>query len=93
MNNRAFFFKIFCFLVATLLLSNMIIDIRLTEIPYLNIMMQFGLMILLIDFGLHAKVQKEKEPIDQKPTSHHFLASKFGLSTMLIGFLVQSFSI
>lgn len=93
--NSSVIFRIFCFLTVTLLLSNIVSDFRLTEPPYLNIMMQLGLMIFLIDLGFHVKTNNEDESNEQSISSsnYHFLASKFGLGTIAIAFLIQSFSI
>ena len=91
--SRSSIFKIFCFLAAIILLTNIISDFRLTEAPYLQIITQFGLMAFLVDIGLHANTKLED--VDQKSTTsnYSFLISKFGLSSALVGFLIQTLSI
>lgn len=93
--SRSSVFKIFCFLTALLLFTNIVSDLRLTETPYFRIIMQFGLMVFLVDLGLHTNMQSEKENTNPNTTTlnYQFLASKLGLSTMFIGFLIQTFTI
>ena len=87
-------FKIFCFLTVILLITNIVSDFRLTEVPYLKIITQFGLMIFLTDIGLHANRQKELDDASKNTTTsnYSFLASKFGLGSALAGFLIQTLS-
>lgn len=93
--SRSNIFKIFCFLAATLLFTNIVLDLRLTETPYLKIITQFGLMIFLTDIGLHANKHKELKDSSQNTTTsnYSFLVSKFGLGSALVGFLLQTLSI
>ncbi|WP_163121615.1 hypothetical protein [Acinetobacter portensis] len=94
--NRTILFKIFCFCASFLLLSNMIVDFKSEQIPYVNILIQFGLILLLIDLGFNAKeeLKNQEDDIQIKSSSkYRYLMSKIGLSTSIIGFLIQSLSI
>ena len=85
-------FTFFCFLIATLVFIHIIKDINHANMIYLNMLMQFSFMVVLIDIGIHAKdmqsthTKEEKSPLP----NYQFTASKLGISTMCFSLVAQS---
>jgi hypothetical protein len=85
-------FKLFSILASGVLFTNIISDLNSSSIPFLQILMQAGLILILLELAFKSQITTPKNEAS-KIEPYHFIFSKIGLGTVMSSFIIQNFMI